>query len=155
MLAARPAHGYDLCRELDERLGSVWKLGKSRIYAILAGLERDGLVAHKRVSQESLPPKKVFFLTDEGREVFRRWTSAPVPSIRDMRLEFLTKLFFCREASSDAEAALLREQAAVCRRKLERLTDERDRCSTEIERQACDYRIGAARAAVVWLEGLM
>ncbi|MFH0822055.1 MAG: PadR family transcriptional regulator, partial [Pseudomonadota bacterium] len=63
ILRRSPFHGYDLCRELDERLGEIWTLRKSHVYALLSGLEKDGLIQHERVGQETRPTKKVFSVT--------------------------------------------------------------------------------------------
>ncbi len=70
ILALGEAHGYDICRRLHKGIGPIWKLGKSQVYALLARLERDGLVAHERVGQENLPAKNIFSITAMGEGVF-------------------------------------------------------------------------------------
>lgn len=53
VLTLGPAHGYDLCAELRERLGEIWILRTSHIYTLLTGLEKDGLVFHERIDHRS------------------------------------------------------------------------------------------------------
>lgn len=150
-----PAHGYDLCRELRERLGEVWTLRTSHIYALLAGLEKDGLVRHDRVDQETRPAKKVFSVTDGGRLVFLAWVRSPVMNVRDIRLEFLTKLHFARFDSPTAVADLVTNQLSVCRSSQKRLKREETLCRTETDRAALDFRLAMLSATVEWLVKLL
>ncbi|MGO9117830.1 MAG: PadR family transcriptional regulator [Desulfomonilaceae bacterium] len=53
VLTLGPAHGYDLCAELRERLGEIWILRTSHIYTLLTGLEKGGLVFHERLDHRS------------------------------------------------------------------------------------------------------
>jgi len=146
-----PAHGYDLRSELKERLGEVWTLGPSHIYGVLAGLEKDGLVRHDRVDQETRPAKKVFKITDEGRLVFLAWVRAPVMNVRDIRLEFLAKLHFTRFDSTTAVADLIASQLAVCRSSQQRLRKNRALCRTQTECAALAFRLAMLAATVAWL----
>jgi PadR family transcriptional regulator AphA len=150
-----PAHGYDLCRELREELGEVWTLRTSHIYALLAGLERDGLARHDRVDQQTRPAKKVFSITDEGRLVFLEWVRSPVMNVRDVRLEFLAKLYFNRFDSAAAVAELIARQLSVCRTTQQRLTKIRELYRTEAEREALDFRLAMLEATVEWLLRLL
>jgi PadR family transcriptional regulator, regulatory protein AphA len=154
VLASGPAHGYDICRRLRAELGQVWNLGKSQIYALLSRLERDGLVVHERVGQENLPSKNIFTLTPEGSEVLKQWTSTPVTHVRDMRLEFLTKLWFAQKHGSESEKNIIRRQLEVCRQKADRLEALRDSCGTKVESLSVDFRLSVVQAALAWLERL-
>ena len=104
VLSLGPAHGYDLCAELRERLGEIWTLRASHIYALLTGLEKDGLVSHERIDQENRPAKKVFRITPEGRKLFSTWMTSPVSNVRDIRMEFFAKLYFARLESHEVAA---------------------------------------------------
>ncbi|MBI4963676.1 MAG: PadR family transcriptional regulator [Desulfomonile tiedjei] len=154
MLASGPAHGYDICRRLQTELGAVWNLGRSQIYALLSRLERDGLVVHERIGQESLPAKNIFTLTSEGHEVFVEWAKTPVQHVRNMRLEFLTKLWFADELKSESEGDLIERQLEVCREKARKLVALKPSCATQIETRSIDFRLTMIEAATSWLEGL-
>jgi len=146
-----PAHGYDLCRELRERLGEVWRLRTSHIYALLAGLEKDGLVRHERIDQETRPAKKVFSITDEGRVVFLMWVRSPVMNVRDIRLEFLAKLHFARFDSPTAVADLIANQVTVCRGNENRLRNSLRNSKSDEERAALGFRLAMLEATLSWL----
>jgi len=149
-----PAHGYDLCRELKENLGEVWKLRTSHVYALLTGLEKDGLIRHDRVDQETRPAKKVFNITEEGRLVFLDWVRSPVMNVRDIRLEFLAKLHFTSFDSPQASADLISNQLSVCRVNEKRLRDNRASCKSATECAALDFRLAMLDATVEWLLNL-
>jgi PadR family transcriptional regulator, regulatory protein AphA len=151
ILARCPAHGYDICLRLSEEIGSIWRLSKSNIYALLVRLERDGLVTHERVGQENLPAKNIFKLTKKGMEVYKDWITTPVRHVRDMRLEFLTKLWCAQQLGDESEIVLVKGQLAVCREKIEILEDLRASSGNEIERRSLSFRLTMIHAAVGWL----
>ncbi|MGO9123209.1 MAG: PadR family transcriptional regulator [Desulfomonilaceae bacterium] len=146
-----PSHGYELCRELNHRLGEVWGLRTSHIYAVLAGLEKDGLARHDRVDQGTRPAKKVFAITDEGRLVFLEWLASPVMDVRDLRLEFLAKLHFARFDSPRAVTDLVAGQLSVCCSRQKRLKNNRALCKTETEYAAVDFRLAMLEGIEAWL----
>lgn len=149
-----PAHGYNLCRELKGRLGEIWRLHTSHIYALLAGLEKDGLVSHERVDQEARPTKKVFHITDEGRFVFVVWVRSPVMNVHDIHSEFLTKLHFAQSDSPTAVEDLITSQLSVCRGNEKQLWSTRRLCKTNTERRGLDFRLAMLNAVEAWLLGL-
>ncbi|MBI5251408.1 MAG: PadR family transcriptional regulator [Desulfomonile tiedjei] len=155
ILARGPAHGYEISLRLNEEIGSIWRLGKSNTYALLGRLERDGLVSHERVGQENLPAKNIFNLTPKGMEVYKEWINKPVWHIRDMRLEFLTKLWCAQQLGHQFERSLISEQLDVCREKTHRLEAQVASCRNEIEFRSLSFRLTMIRATVAWLEGLL
>jgi PadR family transcriptional regulator, regulatory protein AphA len=150
-LSLGPAHGYDLCTELRERLGEIWTLRASHIYALLTGLEKDGLVSHERIDQENRPAKKVFRITHEGRKLFSIWMASPVSNVRDMRLEFFAKLYFARLESRGVADKLIDDQLKVCRKNVRRLMAQIQTCNVEAERSILDYRLSMLKATAGWL----
>lgn len=151
ILARCPAHGYDICLRLSEEIGSIWRLSKSNIYALLVRLERDGLVTHERVGQENLPAKNIFKLTEKGMEVYRDWITTPVRHVRDMRLEFLTKLWCAQQMGDESQIVLLKEQLAVCREKIEILGKLTASSENEIEQRSLSFRLTMIHGAAAWL----
>lgn len=147
-------HGYEMCRRLEEGIGSVWRLKKSQIYGILAKLEREGLVIHERVGQDNLPAKNIFSVTTEGREVFQEWLDQPVYHIRNMRTEFLAKFWFAGNVLPDRKRVLIERQLGVCSEKARVLEQIKDTCGNPIEVMSIDFRVMVVRTTVAWLEGL-
>jgi DNA-binding PadR family transcriptional regulator len=149
------SHGYKLVAFLQENLSGICCLGRSQIYALLTKLEHEGLTVHERVEQSNLPSKKVFRLTQDGRNELHQWIITPVSNLRDLRIEFLIKIFFTRLGSQDAELVLLSKQLEVCKSKRSRLIELRSGAPNRIDQEALEYRISMAQAACVWLETLI
>ncbi len=154
ILVHRNAHGYDVYRELENRLGSVHRLGRSQVYGLLSRLERDGLIRHEHVEQERVPDKKVFSPTPEGRSLLDRWILTPVNNVRSLRVEFLTKLYFACLKSRQTEMELLQAQLAVCRKRARLLEKTFGTSLNTIERRAFEFRLGMVRCSIRWLEDM-
>jgi PadR family transcriptional regulator, regulatory protein AphA len=151
VLCLGPAHGYDLCTELRQRLGEIWILHTSHIYALLAGLEKDGFVFHERIDQENRPAKKVFRITPEGRTLFWTWMTSPVTNVRDIRMEFFAKLYFARLESHEVAAKLIDDQLKVCRDNAKRQMARKEASNVEAERSVLDYRLAMLKTTVACL----
>ena len=63
LLEDEPAHGYELMKRLEERSGGMYQASAGTVYPVLQQLEDEGLVRG-----EDVDGKKVYHLTDEGRE---------------------------------------------------------------------------------------
>ncbi|MEW6350831.1 MAG: PadR family transcriptional regulator [Thermodesulfobacteriota bacterium] len=154
-LSLAPAHGYDLFRFLDHHLRDICRFGRSQTYAVLNRLEQEGMARHHKVDQDNLPSKKVFEITSIGEELLAAWVKSPVAHIRDLRVEFLVKLFFAGLKSSEVREDLLRYQLEVCRRKAQRLEELKAGCRNRIELVAIEYRTAIVLATDKWLKGLL
>lgn len=92
ILARGPLSGYDLARHLQLPVGYFWQANHSHIYPELARLEAEGLVRHALVLQAHRPSKKMFSMTDAGREALQQWVSTPGEAAAP-RDELLLKVF--------------------------------------------------------------
>ena len=63
LLRDKPRHGYEVMKELEERLHGCYSPSPGTVYPTLQWLEDEGLVAAKDVEG-----KKVYEITDAGRE---------------------------------------------------------------------------------------
>lgn len=90
-----PAHGYDLHQKLIDQLGEIWHVSLSQTYNILTRLEEQGFIQGKTQEQEKRPAKRHFRLTAAGRKRFENWlSSVSACSVRAIRVEFMTRLYF-------------------------------------------------------------
>jgi DNA-binding PadR family transcriptional regulator len=91
LLADGPAHGYELKLALEHRFGSVLApLNAGQVYTTLGRLERDGLVRGSDVAGDTRQ-KRIYELTDAGRDALADWVAAPATATR-LRDEFFLKL---------------------------------------------------------------
>ncbi|MFJ9809754.1 PadR family transcriptional regulator [Streptomyces sp. NPDC101158] len=72
LLKDRPMHGYEMIQEIVERSGGAWKPSPGSVYPTLQMLEDEGLIV-----SESEGGKKLFTLTDTGREEAEAGPEAP------------------------------------------------------------------------------
>lgn len=155
-LVRKPVHGYDLYRELRDARGlwQIWRIKQSQLYALLAKLEDEGLISATLQTQETRPPRKVFHLTRRGRSRFRAWLRAPVPHGRELRQDFLAKLYFAMQDDPASSTALIAAQRAACQAWLRAMPAPGRDAAGELpfERVVDGFRRGQIEAALKWLD---
>jgi len=109
ILARGPLSGYDLARNLQMPIGYFWQANHSHIYPELARLEAKGLVRHEVVPQEHRPNKKLYTITDTGREALQQWIVTPA-EIAAPRDELLLKVYSLWLIDRKQATVLIREQ---------------------------------------------
>lgn len=83
--------GYDLAKGFDASVANFWPATPQQLYRELDRLAEQGLIRARVVHQERRPNKRMFSLTEAGREAIRRFTAkAPKPSV--IRDELLIKV---------------------------------------------------------------
>ncbi|MGI8587796.1 MAG: PadR family transcriptional regulator [Chloroflexia bacterium] len=159
LLAAGPAHGYDLHRHFAPGgpLAEVCRLQINQLYALLKKLADLGYLAQTSAEPSgAAPPRRAFELTLAGHEALTSWLDEPVRHTRDVRLEFLLKLYFARRRAPEQATALLEAQAAVTSSLVRRLERELallpDTPDADFGRLVLDIRLRQNRAVLGWLE---
>jgi DNA-binding PadR family transcriptional regulator len=152
LLMSAPKHGYELHQEFSQNLGRVWEIGLSQLYAQLKLLEEAGLVAARTEPQPSRPPRKVYQLTPEGRDLFLDWVHQPTPYLRHIRVEFLARLYFYDKLSLPGLEELVAEQKAVCREQVDRFEQLSNGAENPFRRLVLEFRRGQLAAVVQWLD---
>jgi DNA-binding PadR family transcriptional regulator len=156
-------YGYDLARHFGpgQPLAEIIHLEPGMLYHHLKRLARAGWVDGTLEPQGARPPRQVYRITPAGREELRRWLAEPVARTREIRLEFLLKLYFARRLDPALAARLVAEQAARLRRldaslaeQIASLEDAGDDEGRDVTRLVLDLRLAQTRAAVKWLERL-
>ena len=109
LLSGERAHGYELKQSLEHEFGDLLPaLNAGQIYVTLGRLERDGLVVGHAVPGDPRG-KRVYELTELGREAVAAWIDTPV-SGRRLKDEFLMKLVVLASAGLAEPTQLLEEQ---------------------------------------------
>ena len=73
LLAKQPMHGYELKNAFEEIAAGSWPLNFGQFYQTLNRLERDGFIESFEVVQEDKPDKKVYQITEDGRDHLKEW----------------------------------------------------------------------------------
>lgn len=150
MLALRPMHGYEMmCFLADEGLDAVCPVEQSTLYTYLRNVESRELVSWTEVRVGLRPPRKTYTLSTTGQHLVNDWLRQPVLRMREVRLEFLLKLFFLDLIDRPAVSALLSAQVAVCEQYL-RLIGATEPASP-FRRLVARSRASAAEGTLTWL----
>lgn len=116
-LLEAPMHGYELRDRLAQGLGAFWRVATSQLYQVLHRLEEERWVACTTVEARSAgPSRNVYRTTDTGEQAFWKWVTSPVRHARQIRIEFLAKIYFLRRLAPDRLGGLVEGQTAVLRR---------------------------------------
>ncbi|CAN5229383.1 PadR family transcriptional regulator [soil metagenome] len=117
-LAERSASGYDLARRFDKSIGHFWNASHQQIYKVLGRMESEKWVASDLVAQDGRPDKRVYAVTEEGRDELMRWSREPA-AIEPLRSEFAVKMRGLAHVDQSAVVRDIRERRAVFQALLE------------------------------------
>lgn len=164
LLRYQDSTGYDLAKKFEDSLNSFWHAQSSQIYRELNRMEEKGWVTSKSVIQDNRPNKRVYAITESGREVFNEWTGGCTELFENPHDPFLMRVFFGANAPEKT---------------LQQLKAYRDACLADLEKHTgtlqsnidaykpavphgeaeslywqmtLDFGIAKTRAAVQWAE---
>lgn len=152
LLTSGPRHGYELYQELEQDLRAVWRIGLSQLYAQLKQLQEAGLVVAQTEPQPNRPPRKMYQVTDKGREVFLHWLRQPTPHLRLIRVEFLLRLYLFDRLSLPGIEQLVAAQRAVCREQADHFARVAAEAGGAFSQLVYEFRQGQMEAVIRWLD---
>ncbi|MFL5732678.1 MAG: PadR family transcriptional regulator [Chloroflexia bacterium] len=161
LLADGPAHGYELHRAFAPAgpLADVYRLEINQLYSLLKKLAEMGLVEEAGFEPVgSAPPRRYFSITPSGREELDRWLLEPVPHTREVRLEFLVKLYFAIGRGPDQARDLLVAQRKTTFSMICGLKEQLGSVSLppdDFRRLVLELRLKQSEAVLGWLDGVM
>ena len=91
-LVKEPYSGYDLAKQFDGSVGFFWKATHQQIYRELTKLEDKGLLSVELIRQEGRPDKKIYSVTQQGKQFLADWIAQPC-SMGPVKEELLVKVF--------------------------------------------------------------
>lgn len=145
-----PLHAYALHRAINaSAIGRVWHVKQSALYAMTMRLEAEAYVV---MAGEATSPrgKKLLHVTPRGYTAFDSWCLEPVAHPRDIRMEFLTKLYCVQRFHPAQRDQLFVRQIAECDRWLTQQAQHST--STDPFLRAVEhFRVGQILAIVEWL----
>jgi len=146
-----PRHGYEILRFLNASLDSTWHVSTSQLYSLLKKLEARGLLESSLEAQETRPSKRVFSLTRQGEQTFLEWLHRPTQHVRDVRIEFLAKLFFFRYLSLEGTGRLVETQIQVLQKIQGKIKDRRGGEDDPYEKLVLGFKTATLEAWLHWL----
>lgn len=153
-------HGYDLSRSFSEgALAQIIRIEPGMLYHYLKKLARADLITSRVETQEGRPDRHVHMLTSQGQAALTAWLTSPVRATREIRLDFLLKLYLSRLIDPALGDSLVADQHDVMRRLVESLRSQvtgivPDTPDAAFHRAVLDLRLSQTQAALAWLESL-
>jgi DNA-binding PadR family transcriptional regulator len=120
----------------------------------LKRLEARGLITARGAEGAGRAARRRFQLTDAGSRRLEAWLAAPTPpSVRAIRVEFLTRLHFALLRDRPFARRILAEQAKAVGQALSRLESWLEELPQEasISRLGAQLRIRQLRSTIDWL----
>lgn len=155
LLALGPRHGYELAPYFGRggELGLVCTLGTPRLYALLHALEQLGLIVGETLPPSGGPPRTIFSLTEAGAARFGEWLDHPIRRLREIRQDFLLKLYFSRRIRGHDTRGLIDRQIAACRAVSQELAEAAEaEPAGSFARLIYRSRRATAEATIAWLD---
>jgi DNA-binding PadR family transcriptional regulator len=106
VLCLQDATGYEIRRVFEQAFSYFHGAGYGSIYPALDRLTEEGLVTCRLERQDKRPDRKLFEVTQAGRERFRRALAESAPDEK-IRSDFLVQMFFAHLLETDELAGVL------------------------------------------------
>lgn len=155
LLCIQPMHGYELLRRFHSRadLGVVWRLSASQLYVVLKRLAEGGWISGQHVTTPLAPERIEYSATARGRERLLAWLAEanPSPSVRTVRVEFVSRLVVARLLHHHTED-MVRAQRAACASQLDALRESLRGASGPNERLSLTLVIAQTEALLGWID---
>ena len=153
LLRQRPTYGYELKQQLTggRGLARVCPVEPAMVYAILKSLSGLELIDGEW-DNSTYPPRAIYAANAEGDAEFQRWLRRPVGRMREVRLDFLVKLYFALEEDLELASELVAEQIDACQNYGEQIESELVGVEPgSFEAIALTSKASAARITQEWL----
>jgi DNA-binding PadR family transcriptional regulator len=145
-LQYRSMTGYELKQSMDHSTSNFWHAKLSQIYVTLKKMEEKGLVSSVSVEQESRPDRRVYSITNQGKDDLARWLRTPDVEIYPSKEPFLLKLFF----SAGVEKEFLLTQLRIQRDLHQNLLNEYKTETTDIIAKTVEQAPHLKMDALLW-----
>jgi len=154
LLTQQPMSGYDIKRFLKSLGWLIDSPSFGSIYPTLRALREDDLVTMEVVPRQGKPPRKIYTITETGRQALREWIDQPVAPDASLKT-FVMRLILTSNFSHTGLISHLqqrRSQVAVHHTTLRQIAEAMDGTMDSGQRLTFDYGLTLATAELAWLE---
>lgn len=138
--------GYQIKQFIDTSARHFWYAHTSQIYRTLAELEKDGLLTSEIQEQHDRPDRRLYHITDAGRNDLSEWLAQPMTEIEPTKDTLLVRLFFAAQLDKDTLLTQLRLQRSLHQQQLQLFRHEIVQRIAEGVQHRPDHK----RDAVLW-----
>lgn len=132
-LSWMPLSGYDLKKMFENSVSFYWSGNNNQIYTTLDKLKKESLVTMKVEIQESLPYKKVYTITEAGKDELKSWTLSD-PVLPKLKHSFLIQLAWSDMLTKEELCELCERYEAEIKKQLAVLQSEEQSKNTTMGR---------------------
>jgi DNA-binding PadR family transcriptional regulator len=157
LLNQQPMSGYDIKRVLKSLSWLIDSPSFGSLYPALHTLLKDCLVTVEVISRQNKPPRKIYSVTETGRQALQEWVDQPAVPGTSLK-PFLMRLIVAGNLPQTALIAHLqqrRAQVAMHRLAIEQTAQTMDASMDLGKRLALDYGLAAATAELAWLDNTL
>lgn len=120
LLHYKDMHGYQIKDHIEKNFGYMWTINYGQIYTSLKALVEEGCINLTDVvpSGNGAPHKKLYSLTDKGRDEFKSWLKNPPEKQMLLRDPFLMRFIFFGFGNKEDSLNLVEEQIRLYEKQL-------------------------------------
>jgi DNA-binding PadR family transcriptional regulator len=145
--------GYDIKKRIQSVLSAATNASYGTLYPTLHKLLSEKAVEVEEVAQVSRPSKKVYHITERGRQELIAWLKKPA-SADQVKREFLLKLYMAKELPDDVLRSLLAKRRDETEAQLKLLKAGMKSASDRYQEWVIDYALALANAEIEWITQL-
>jgi DNA-binding PadR family transcriptional regulator len=150
LLMQSPVTGYDIAKAFGPGLGSFWSAKHSQIYPELKRLTVEGLIQYSVVMQGERMEKKLYEITEVGKEDFMQWLLQDPPLEPTPKDVFRLRSYYSQWLAEEDYFQLIQNQIEKRMKKYSYLKDRLDRHYKNVDPVTLT---GAARGDYLVLSG--
>lgn len=157
LLAQQSMSGYDIRRFLKSLSWLIGSPSSGSLYPILRALPEEGLATVETIPGLDRPPRKIYTITEAGRQVSQAWVDQPAVSNTPLKA-FLMRLLLADNFPPARLMAHLQQRRAQVAAHHDALQQAVDMVQEEDELGqflAMDYGLAMATAELLWLDHTM
>jgi DNA-binding PadR family transcriptional regulator len=157
LLAQQPMSGYDIRRFMKSLSWLIGSPSSGSLYPILRALPEEGLATVETIPGLDRPPRKIYTITEAGRQELQVWVEQPAVSKAPLKAFVMRLLLAGCYSSAGLAAHLQQRRAQVCahRDALDTAVDASQEVDKLGQFLAMDYGLALATAELSWLDRTM
>lgn len=113
--------GYELDKKIKESLNFFWQSQTSQVYREVNNMEKKGWLKSEKVIQLDKPNKKIYSITDTGKQELINWLSEYNDETFFIKSELMVKVFFSGEKDYKENIEFLKNYKQNFTQKLKQL----------------------------------
>src|SRR5258708_12987542 len=118
LLRAKPQHGYELKKQVEQILGGAISLNNKVLYPALKRFEEMGAVQREVEGKMGKPDRHIYHITERGNELLQVMLLDYGPEIARNDPEFLVRVSFFEMLEVEAQLDILETRAGAIEKEL-------------------------------------